>query len=87
MQILIFFVILMLAAFFSMRIEKAVGISNKAFTNGLFYLCLGIISLIAYLFLHRDLQLLASTLVIVGFALSVFYFFKGIRIIHQKNKY
>ncbi|WP_282173421.1 hypothetical protein [Cytobacillus firmus] len=78
MRVLIFIVILILAALFSKGIEKEAGIPNKAFTSALYYLCLGIISFITYLLVDKDLQLFASTLVIVGFTLSVFYFILGL---------
>ncbi|KML41820.1 hypothetical protein VL14_10045 [Cytobacillus firmus] len=58
MRVLIFIVILILAALFSKGIEKVAGIPNKAFTSALYYLCLGIISFITYLLVDKDLHFL-----------------------------
>lgn len=77
MRVLIFILILILAALFSKGIEKVAGISNKAFTNALYFLCLSIISSVTYFLVDKELQLTVSTLIIVGFGLTIFYFILG----------
>ncbi|EWG09339.1 hypothetical protein [Cytobacillus firmus] len=87
MRVLIFILILLLAALISKGIEKVVDISNKGFINALYFLCVGIISSVTYFLVEKELQLLVSTLVIVGFGLTIFYFFLGfIRKNQEKSK-
>lgn len=83
MRVLIFILVLLLAALISKGIEKVAGISNKGFTNALYFLCVGIISSVTYFLVDNELQLLVSTLVIVGFGLTIFYFILGFV---RKNK-
>lgn len=78
MRVLIFILILLLAALITKGIEKVVAISNKGFTNALYFLCVGIISLVTYFLVGKELQLLVSTLAIVGFGLTIVYFILGI---------
>ncbi|XIH35819.1 hypothetical protein C1N70_26340 (plasmid) [Cytobacillus firmus] len=77
-RVLIFILILLLAALISKGIEKVAGISNKGFTNALYFLCVGIISSVTYFLVDNELQLFVSTLVIIGFGLTIVYFIIGI---------